>query len=405
MCCVLGLLRKDLLADSDLAVVLSWFSRLVRMQICDVEWRHHRNRAASDISGSTRWANFVASFVNGEAKSSQEARARAREEMRAAGHEQESEPVEPTAAGPALDLRPLRTRAARPLEIFREERKCTNVQTCLVSGIANVCLLFTAYQYFANICRSFEIPLVLFSCYCYSKELIQRDRRLNLPFNPCSKHYWDKVKREFAQLDQQTLEDLEQRSQNSAVEAVRGRAAKKQRLRAASAVADLPANEAPSLPLQCYRCRAQQHPRCEHPVADNRLCTAFQQGRNIFAHMAEQGKESAEAYPLTSHMLDKFRSRRSFEKLANQFEQAVSEGPRLPPAGKAFPEKVTYEISCGEICLRTSPPALLALHAAIMQGLRDCAQRFSTCAQLVADDVVPVTTDLISLLWGIQYRI
>ena len=120
MCCVLGLLRKDLLADSDLAVVLSWFSRLVRMQICDVEWRHHRNRAASDISGSTRWANFVASFVNGEAKSSQEARARAREEMRAAGHEQESEPVEPAAAGPALVLMPLRTRAARPLGIFRQ---------------------------------------------------------------------------------------------------------------------------------------------------------------------------------------------------------------------------------------------------------------------------------------------
>lgn len=140
MCCVLGL-RKDLLEDSDLAMVLSWFSRLVRMQICDVEWRHHRNRAASNVSGSTRWANFVASFVNGEAQSSQEARARARKEMSSAGRKQESEPAEPAVAGPALVVRPLRTRAARPLEIFREERKNTNVQTCIVSGIANICWL------------------------------------------------------------------------------------------------------------------------------------------------------------------------------------------------------------------------------------------------------------------------
>ena len=263
---------------------------------------------------------------------------------------------------------------------------------------------FTTYQYFANVCRSFEILLV-FSCYRYLKELIQRDRQLNLHVNPCSQQYWDKVKREFAQLDQETLQDLRQRSQNSVAEAARGRAAKKQRLRAASAVADAPASEAPSLPLQCYRCHAQQRPRCEHPVADKRLCTAFQQGRNILEHMAEQGEESAAAYLLTSHMLDKFRKGSSFEKLANHFEQAFSEGPRMPPAGKAFPEKVTYDISCGEICLKTSPPALLALHAAIMQGLRDCAQRFSTSAQLVADDVVPVTTDLLYLSWGIRYRI
>ena len=226
-------------------------------------------------------------------------------------------------------------------------------------------------------------------------------------FNPCSKQYWDKVKREFAQLDQQTLEDFGRRSENSAAEAEGGRAAKKQRLRAALAVADAPANQAPSLPLQCYRCRAQQHARCEHPVADNRLCAAFQRGRNILEHMAEQGEESAAAFPLGGHMLDNFRNQgqSSFEKHANQFQQAVSEGPRLPPAGKAFPEKVTYDLACGEICLRTSPPALLALHAAIMQGLRDCAQRFSTCAQLVADDVVPVTTNIIELVWGIRYRI
>ena len=133
--------RKDLLADPSLAAVLGWFARLVRMQICDVEWRHHRNRAASNISGSTRWANFVANFINGEAKCSQEARAQAREEMRAAACAEAVEPAAAAPAAPADDAGPpLRTRAARPLDVFREEHKRASrgVRTFLASGFESV---------------------------------------------------------------------------------------------------------------------------------------------------------------------------------------------------------------------------------------------------------------------------
>lgn len=61
-----GLTSAQLMARSDVRELFTWFSRLVRMQIADVEWRHHPNRARSHPNGHTRWATFSASYVNGE---------------------------------------------------------------------------------------------------------------------------------------------------------------------------------------------------------------------------------------------------------------------------------------------------------------------------------------------------
>jgi hypothetical protein len=67
-----GVTSAQLMARSDVQELFTWFSRLVRMQIADVEWRHHRNRARSHSHGQTRWATFSASYVNGEMKSMQD---------------------------------------------------------------------------------------------------------------------------------------------------------------------------------------------------------------------------------------------------------------------------------------------------------------------------------------------
>lgn len=48
--------------------IFAWLAQLLRMQICDLEWRHGRNRKRSHGSGQTRWHEFVAKSVAAEAK-------------------------------------------------------------------------------------------------------------------------------------------------------------------------------------------------------------------------------------------------------------------------------------------------------------------------------------------------
>ena len=135
--------QQDIRDESGIGSMLLWFSRLVRMQICDVEWRRHRNREGADRHGKSRWANFVALFINREAKGSQVARLKARETMRADA-KRRAQPL-PAAAAPAAAAACRRTRAARPIDLFREE-------------------------------------------------MIKRDKRLLIKFNACSLEYWAKVR-------------------------------------------------------------------------------------------------------------------------------------------------------------------------------------------------------------------
>ena len=90
---------QDIRDEFGIGSMLLWFSRLLRMQICDVELRNHRNREGTDRHGKSRWAYFVTLFTNREAKGSQVARLKARETMRADA-KRSAQPL-PAAAAPA----------------------------------------------------------------------------------------------------------------------------------------------------------------------------------------------------------------------------------------------------------------------------------------------------------------
>ena len=46
---------------------LMQFARLIGQQVCDLEWRHARNRGRSDKHGKTKFDLFTAEAVNAEA--------------------------------------------------------------------------------------------------------------------------------------------------------------------------------------------------------------------------------------------------------------------------------------------------------------------------------------------------
>ena len=50
-----GITGHMLLHDQQLQALLLAFAQIVKMQICDVEWRHKRNRTRSQRHGQTRW--------------------------------------------------------------------------------------------------------------------------------------------------------------------------------------------------------------------------------------------------------------------------------------------------------------------------------------------------------------
>ena len=63
-----GVTVEALLHDLAWRSLLIQFARVISQQVCDIEWRHGRNRARSHKSGQTRFHNFCARSMNSEAK-------------------------------------------------------------------------------------------------------------------------------------------------------------------------------------------------------------------------------------------------------------------------------------------------------------------------------------------------
>ena len=196
------------------------------------------NRESADRHGKSRWANFVAFFTNREAKGSQVVRLKARETMRADA-KRRAQPLHAAAASaaaaPAAAAACRRTRAARPIDLFREE-------------------------------------------------MIKRDKRLLIKFNACSLEYWAKVREEFSCLDADTIGGLERRAANSSVEAARGRDEKRQRLgevqgiAAAGMVADV---GQVAFAQACRHCNVGPGLPCQRALALNSHCRSFDRGRDL----------------------------------------------------------------------------------------------------------------------------
>jgi hypothetical protein len=229
-----GITGDQLLHDPDLALVLLWFSRVVRMQICDVEWRHHRNRSRSSSTGQTRWTTFQANFVNGEAMGSQVARLRALELLR-----------EPVRQGMLIDppvrlgANQPRTRSARAQDIFRED-------------------------------------------------MMRRDRLMEKKFVPASAEYWNQVRREWGALEPEAKADYEARAIASVVEAQQGRELKRQRVAVGAVPAVLPGvrpsadDGAVVRAGPCRRCNAAAGLQCQRALALNAHCRAYDRSRDVF---------------------------------------------------------------------------------------------------------------------------
>ena len=56
-----GFKSEDIETNQGMRILLQWFAHMVRMQVCDVEWRHHRNRSMSHAYGQSRFHNFSSS--------------------------------------------------------------------------------------------------------------------------------------------------------------------------------------------------------------------------------------------------------------------------------------------------------------------------------------------------------
>ena len=117
-------------------------------------------------------------------------------------------------------------------------------------------------------------------------------------------------------------------------------------------------------------------------MSDHSLCLAKVE--------AEEAAAGARAQLLSVPMVEQYRrdSNLCFAKSAAKFAEAVSEGPRKPPPGVAFPKTVKYDVVCGELCTQQTPQAKFEMYRAICDAFRECAKRFNTCAQLIVSDVV-----------------
>ena len=156
------------------------FARLRTLHIADVERRHRRNRAMTLSNKS--WAHFVASYINGEAKSLFQTWCQERSLLRAACGSNAPQALA-VSKKRRLDARPLPaaervvTRQRKPLEFFR-------------------------------------------------LDVIARERLLQRKFNPASKEFWELVRAEFGRLSPEQQQHYEDRSAASGVD---GRAERRRR--------------------------------------------------------------------------------------------------------------------------------------------------------------------------------
>ena len=215
--------------------------------------------------------------------------------------------------------------------------------------------------------------------------------------NPASEEYWAEVKKEFEDLDDNSLAVLNIRAENSrrAAAWANAQAALQRRQQAQAAAARVA--DAPVPPVRfAQRAPCTECPRsdclCDRPMSINIFVEQFDSGRTLLEveqldkdESHNRGRDPAVA----AASLDKYHKekKKGIALLAQEFEAKTSQGPRAPRHGD-FPKKVRYARCCGAMCLQQTPWPILSMYIALINGFTACAKRFRSCADLLAADVV-----------------
>ena len=224
---------------------------------------------------------------------------------------------------------------------------------------------------------------------------MRRDRQMGREFNPASQAYWTEVRQEFQAVDANTMRFLETLAENSRIAAHNARIALRMQQQAEAAAARVA--DAPVAPVHfaqrapCAACPSNDC-ICSRPIPINICVEQYDSGRNLQdveqldkdeSHM--RGRSPAVA----AASVERYQAEQNkrIAELAREFEAKTSQGPRAPLHGD-FPKKVRYQRCCGALCLQGTPWPTLGMYVELIKGFTICAQRFRSCVDLLAADVV-----------------
>ena len=336
-----GISGNELLSSPLWQSFLLQFSRIISQQVCDLEWRHGRNRGRSNCHGKSRFHHFCASATLAEGKLLHTAR----DAFRKAMHKHQLQQLNDRPSGPAAitDAQKELLRAQTPAEIHK-------------------------------------------------KEWLAAQRGLGRNLHVADAATWNEWRAVFDSLPPEQHALLVQRAKQSKVIALDNRRKKKEAQRA---------EEIAGSGFGCCMLEASARPHCLLDIpADSEATLAIASlgwpsstmsmssmvdfsGENSLANLIKDtGLLNDSAFPLSESVIEQHAS---FRKAEQRFK---AECGARPTGQDRFPEEVTYSHPCGGLCANSTDEVTLLLFNRLRRAFCLIAERFGIGRRVACADVI-----------------
>lgn len=315
-------------------------ARLILQQVCDLEWRHGRNRTRADRDGKTRLDTLTAEAVLAEAKLLHEARGVLRQRERS------------LAPAPAPSQLPTVTPKKR-------------ARSTMVDGNTE-----KAQKVFLRAQTAEEL---------HRWDWMREQKEMGIAWSAAAQDTWDSWRVAFANLPANRLASYQSRSQMSVVTAKSNRATRQREQQAAARREQTPGCAATHAIVPCARPATQGWPQAIVSIS------SYTGGNNItLADFCKAtGLPGDGRYPLGESQIA---NHGPYKRVCRAFTSRCAFSKWY--TDDSFPDRVTYPARCGCVCSVASSRATKDMYDAIVDACGRCVDPFGVGRALSCADLV-----------------